>query len=172
MKKKLEPQNRFHRTYLLINSLKDKVETGTMEYISPYLFTHKFTARKQLFIISYQWVVLKIRLHYLVEFTSLRSKSIVRTDIFFYGVYSSFSLSDKNWQTKKPSPIKPLKMNSQFPGSRYKEHFRGYILNWWGEANKEPEWNATPSSDLPRQLRPWPAACCSNSTRDVGSWKG
>lgn len=39
MKKKLELQNKFHRAYLLINSLKDEVETGTMEYISPYLFT-------------------------------------------------------------------------------------------------------------------------------------
>lgn len=80
---KLEPQNKFHSTYLLINLLKNEVETGTLEYISQYLFTHKFTAQKQLFIIRYQWVVLKIRFHYLVEFTSLKSKGIIRTDIYF-----------------------------------------------------------------------------------------
>lgn len=83
MKEKLEPQNKFHSTYLLINLLKDEVETGTMEYISQYLFTHKVTARKQLFIISYQWLVLKIRFHYLVEFPTLKNKAILRTNTFF-----------------------------------------------------------------------------------------
>lgn len=46
MKEKLGPQNEFHSTYLLIHLLKDEVETETMEYISHYLFTRKFTARK------------------------------------------------------------------------------------------------------------------------------
>lgn len=82
MKEKLEPQNKFYSTYLLINLLKDEVETGTTEYISQYLFTHKFTARKQLFIISYQWVVLKIRFHYLVEFTSL--KRTLQEQMYFF----------------------------------------------------------------------------------------
>lgn len=83
MKEKLEPQNKFHSPYLLINLLKDEVETGTMEYISQYLFTHKVTARKQLFITSYQWLVLKIRFHYLVMFSILKSKTTVRTNTFF-----------------------------------------------------------------------------------------
>lgn len=82
MKEKPEPQNKFYSTYLLINLLKDEVETGTTEYISQYLFTHKFTARKQLFIISYQWVVLKIRFHYLVEFTSL--KRTLQEQMYFF----------------------------------------------------------------------------------------
>lgn len=54
MKEKVEPQNKFHSTYLPINLFKDEAETGIMEYISQYLLTHKFTARKQLFIISYE----------------------------------------------------------------------------------------------------------------------
>lgn len=138
-----------------------------------------------MFIISYQCVAMKIKFHYLLEFTSLNSKSILKPDVFF-------SLNVNLLSDKKRKKIKHTKWEKQdifittkshstscrviieFPSPQVvgtKSSSEAAFLTGGVRQNRNQSESQHPAMTSAGTGDTLISSCFNNSTWDVGFWK-